>query len=91
MSARKPARQPLRLIDCAKQRREKEDRKTVAILRALTARAMRGEVTGLALCFRQPDGAEQCLYTGDYRDPSRAMNVASRMTWQLAQLQDDLL
>lgn len=81
------ARPPLRLIDCARQRREADQQETLQILRALTARAMRGEVIGLALCFRSGEGVEQCVFTGAYNKPSEAVNAAARMSWEMCRRQ----
>jgi len=71
---------------------EFSNRETQAVLSALHARSVRGEVIGIALCFRAPDGAEQCVYTGAYKaDPAQALNASMRMSVQLTQMQDDLL
>jgi hypothetical protein len=90
---RKPkttARPPLRLIDCQEERRQSHQLETVSILRALTARALRGEVLGVALCFRSEDGAERFVVTGPYNKPAEAVNAAVRMQLRLAEMQDEL-
>ncbi len=70
---------------------EYSNRDTVAMLRALEARAVRGEVIGLALCFRALGGAEQCVFTGPYRHPAEAVNAAVRMKLGLAGIQRDVM
>lgn len=91
MAKPKPAARPaLHLIDCAKERRAEQQRETVAILSALLARAVRGEVSGLAMFFRAPDGKEHLVLTGPYRaNLAEAVNAAARMSYRLAQRQDD--
>jgi hypothetical protein len=65
---------------------------TQAILRAVLARAVRGEVIGITLCLREAGGAEQCVFTGPYKaNPAEAVNAAVRIKVQLAQMQCDLI
>jgi hypothetical protein len=78
---------PLRLLDFAKQRREAEQHETVDILRALLARALRGEVVGVALCYRSGLGVEKCVFTGPYNNHATAVNAAARMSWELVRQQ----
>jgi hypothetical protein len=66
---------------------EYSNRETLAILSALTARAMRGEVIGLALCFRSKLGIDQCVFTGPYNNPATAVNAAARMSWEMVRQQ----
>jgi hypothetical protein len=88
MTRRKPC-PPLRPIDCARQRREKQQQETVAILGALHARALRGEVIGMALFFRQPDGEEKLVLTGPYKaNLAEAVNAAARMSFRLTGRQE---
>ena len=69
---------------------EYSNRETLTILRALTARALRGEVIGVALCFRSRPGVEHCVFTGPYKaHPSQAVNAAARMSLEMTQLQLD--
>jgi hypothetical protein len=70
---------------------EFSNRETLALLRALTARATRGEVVGLALCFQSRAGAEHFVFSGPYNRPANAVNAAVRMKLRLARKQDDLL
>lgn len=83
------ARAPLRLIDCAKQRRVAARRETVLVLQALLTRAVRGEVDGLALVFRSADDIEHMVFTGPYgANSAEAVNAAARMTWRLSEKQE---
>lgn len=56
-------------------------RETINVLRALLAMAIRGELRGLAICYRRPDGSEESLYTGAYKaNPSLASSASLRMS-----------
>lgn len=63
------------------------NRETVEILQALTARALKGEVVGVAACFKSSGGGEQCVFTGAYNKPSAAVNAAARMNWEMVRRQ----
>ncbi len=68
------------------------NKETQAILRAVLADAVQGDVTGMALCFRRRNGEEQCVFTGPYKaNPAEAINAAVRIKHQLAQMQSDLI
>lgn len=82
------ARAPLRLIDCAKQRREADQRETRLILQAMYSRALEGKVGDLVLCFKEPDGTEHWVRTGVYDRPAEAVNAANRLIWRLAEMQE---
>jgi hypothetical protein len=65
-------------------------RETVAVLQHLMARAQAGDLRGLALTARTPDGHEEIVFTGIYSsNPAKAVNATMRMSWRLTQLQDD--
>jgi hypothetical protein len=63
----------------------------VSLLRALTARAVRGELVGGAMCFMTDKGAEHCIFTGTYkRKPALGVNATVRMVEHLLRMQDDM-
>lgn len=64
---------------------------TVAVLRCLLARAETGDVTGLAMCFRDRHGNENSAFSGLYKArPAEGVNAALRLSWRLTQVQDEL-
>lgn len=80
----------LRLIDCQKQRREEQQRDTIAVLRVLLDMANRGEVTSLLVSYRDGEGRDRCVSSGDYRsDPAVAVNAAMRIAMRMTQAQDE--
>lgn len=82
------ARPALVVLDFEKRRREAHNRETFDILDALRDEAAKGEVNGIALCFKSPNGMEHCVVTGTYEDnPAAAVNAAMRMCWQMLQIQ----
>lgn len=69
---------------------ERSKRDTVQILSALLARAARGEVIGVAVCFASRPGVEHCAFTGPYKaSPERAVNAGMRMAWMMTRSQVD--
>jgi hypothetical protein len=81
----------LRMIDFGKQRRDAELKETLAVLRALLARAERGDLIGIACCFREPGGSDRCVSTGPYKaNPALGVNAAFRMGLLFTQLQDEM-
>jgi hypothetical protein len=67
---------------------EFRNRDTLAVLRALIERAIRGELFGLAVCALRP-GHEDIYFTGMYlADPAKAVNAAARIKTRLTLQQD---
>lgn len=70
---------------------EYANRETISILKSLLARAMRGEVIGIALCFKTKAGEDLVVFSGAYKSrPADAANAAMRLGWKFTQAQDDL-
>jgi hypothetical protein len=68
---------------------EYSNRDTVSLLKCLLDDALRGEIAGLALCFKDRDGQERAAFSGTYRGrPSEAASAAMRLSWRLTQLSD---
>jgi hypothetical protein len=62
-----------------------KNRDTVEVLEALVAKARAGEITGIALCYRTSQGAEDALITGRYAaSTDLAAAAALRMSMKLA-------
>lgn len=62
---------------------------TIGILRCLLERAERGEIVGLAICYRTKDRMEHAAFSGIYRSkPGAAVNAAMRLSWKLTQMQE---
>lgn len=60
-------------------------RPVVDILEALVAKARKGEVTGVALCYRTPDGFEDSVIAGSYAESTdMAAAAAMRLSMRLA-------
>jgi hypothetical protein len=60
-------------------------RGTVQVLEALVAKARRGEVVGVALCFRTEHGFEDSAITGSYAESTDlAAAAAMRLSMRLA-------
>lgn len=65
-------------------------RDTLAVLKVLLSMAVKGELRGLALCYRTEDGEEETVFTGIYKaHPANAVNAAMRLSWGLTQMQDN--
>jgi hypothetical protein len=57
------------------------DRETIAVLRVLLSKALKGELRGLALCYRTQEGQEESVFTGIYRvNEGHAMAAARRLS-----------
>lgn len=70
---------------------EYKSRETAQVLQALTDMARRGELVGVALCYRTKDHEEHSAFTGAYKvHPGKAVNAAMRLSWKLTQLQDEM-
>jgi hypothetical protein len=63
-------------------------RDTVLILKALLARALAGDIVGVAICFRDRHGEEHSVFTGPYDDPRVAASAALKMSMQMTLLQE---
>jgi hypothetical protein len=63
---------------------------TIAVLRCLLDQAIKGEVIGVALCYRTADRNEHAAFSGIYKArPGAAVNAAMRLSWALTKLQDN--
>lgn len=61
------------------------DRKTVQVLEALLEKARAGQIQGVAVCFKTPDGFEDSAITGAYADSTDAAAAAAmRLSMKLA-------
>lgn len=70
---------------------ERRAKDTVQVLEWLLARAKRGEVAGVALCFQDSEGAENAAFTGIYKArPGEAVGAAMQLSWKLTQARDSL-
>ena len=59
-------------------------RDTIAVLRVLLAKALRGELRGVVLCYRTDDGAEEAVFTGVYKArPEYAMSAAMHLSMDM--------
>lgn len=64
-------------------------RETIAVLRSVLRRTLRGEVFGLALCVGTKEG-EKYYFTGIFRQNSaQALKAANRMSWKMNQAMDE--
>ena len=62
---------------------------TVAVLQSLLAKAKRGEIKGVVLCYRTSEGNEDAAFTGCYRARmADAAYATMRLSWRLTQAQD---
>jgi hypothetical protein len=66
------------------------NRDTISALRVLLAMAEKGQVRGLALCYRDDGGHEPTLFTGIYREPGAAAGASLRMSMTLMQANGEL-
>ena len=60
---------------------------TIKVLRAILARAERGDVIALAMCFKSKNGAEDVAFTGTYR---RRKGDALGASLQITQMVNEL-
>lgn len=66
-------------------------RDTIDLLRTLLAMAIRGELRGVALCYRRADGTEDSVFTGLYKsNPASAMNASMKMSIAMMQANGEL-
>jgi hypothetical protein len=64
---------------------------TVAVLRYLLDQALRGEVVGIAVCYRMRDGEEDSLFSGLYKArPNEGAGAAMRLSLELAQVKEGI-
>lgn len=64
---------------------------TVQALEYLAEQARRGNIIGVAICYRSANGCEEAAFTGPYKaHPEKAVNAAMRLSWKLTQMQDEL-
>jgi hypothetical protein len=67
------------------------DAGTIEVLRALSSLALRGDLAGLALCYRTRRGEEDAIYTGLYKDrPAEAVRAAFKISMRLTEADDTL-
>jgi hypothetical protein len=63
---------------------------TSTVLKVLAGMAAKGEIKGLALCYRDRNGADHTVLAGAYKaQPAEAVNAAMRLSWKLTQAQDE--
>ena len=68
---------------------ENKNEDTIRVLRALLARAERGDLAGIAVCFRTRGAGEDVAFTGIYRErPSDALAAGMRMSHRINMLQE---
>jgi hypothetical protein len=61
----------------------------IALLKGLYDLANRGEIVGVAICYRMRDGTEVTEFTGIYKDqPACAVAGTMRLSWELTKAQD---
>lgn len=78
-------RPPLKLIDCARQRQEAAQEKTMKILNALTVRALKGDVSDIMVLFKSEDDGERFITSGHYESHDAAVSALVRTTQRIAQ------
>lgn len=62
---------------------------TIAVLRVLLAKAIKGELRGLALCYRTENGEEDTVFTGIYKaHPDTALGAGMRMSMAMTREHD---
>lgn len=68
---------------------EYRNRDSIAVLRYLTRLALRGELAGLALCYRHRRGNDEYAFTGVFMvDAASALKAANRISWKMNQALD---
>lgn len=68
------------------------NRETLEVCSAMHERSARGEVTGVALYFRDRSGEDHCVFTGPFEaNLAEAASAAMRMSRLVAQMQGDLM
>jgi hypothetical protein len=64
------------------------DRETVILLARLLEAARKGEIKGLAVCYRADDGGETAELTGHYRRCLKdGISASMSLSWTMTQLQ----
>jgi hypothetical protein len=63
---------------------------TVAVLRVLLSKAVKGEIRGVAICYRDSEGLEEALFTGAFKQPGAAAGASLRMSMALMQANGEL-
>lgn len=62
---------------------------TLAVLQSLMAKAKRGELRGVVLCYKTADGVEDAAFTGCYKAcVAEAAYAAMKLSWKLTQAQE---
>ena len=56
---------------------------TVSVLRAMLAKAERGEVQDISVSYVTRDGAEKACWTGRYKDPQEVISCSLRWAQRL--------
>jgi hypothetical protein len=57
-------------------------KETITVLRELLELALKGELRGLAMCYRMRDGRDRVLLTGVHKHrPEFAVSAAARLYW----------
>lgn len=66
-------------------------RDTVATLKVLLDMALKGNLRGLAVCYRTQDQEENSVFTGLYKlEPEKAVNASLRLSVTLMRANGDL-
>lgn len=64
---------------------------TISILKVLLGMALRGELRGLVVCYRTPNGMEQTVFTGAYKsNPGKAAAASLKMSMKLLQANGEM-
>lgn len=64
---------------------------TIATLRVLLSMALKGELRGLAICYRTDKGVEETVFTGIYKaHPADAATAGMRLSMSLMQVNGEL-
>lgn len=64
-------------------------RDTIAVLRVLLEMALKGQLRGLAICYRDDSGQEETIFTGVYKaHPDSRWGAIGRMSWEMTQASD---
>lgn len=77
----------MRVIELAKY----SSRDTVATLKVLLDMALKGELRGLAVCYRDKDQEEHSVFTGLYKvEPKKAVDASLRLSVSLMRANGEL-
>lgn len=64
-------------------------RDTISVLRALLELAVKGQLRGVAICYRDSEGQEDVAFTGIYRaNPVYAAHAGMRLSMELTMAEE---